>query len=509
MDGHFVPPITIGPLVAGSIADQVHDAGGAIDVHLMIEAPGAPDRRVRRGRRRLDHLPRGGDPARQPHPRRDPRARLPGRRSRSTPARPAEAVAELRGLADIVLCMTVNPGWGGQAFIESSPDKVARLRPLAGDAAIEVDGGIDAAHRRLGRRRRRLPLRRRLGGLRRRRPRGGLHRDRRRGATPARASRAAIRAPVTSCHQARSAGSSPARARRAARTRRASAAAAADRDDGRRRSPRSGRRRGRRGRPGGRGGCAARETTGIPSTSFGSPRVLARVAAGRTEKTCGAPRRRQAGRERGVPIGPSCQRCVSSSTSSRSSPRTRMCSSSPSRISVEPRGGIAVPVADDHVDQRLAGQAELAHRVAGDRRARAAGGRRRRRRPGGGSAPTRAGAAAAPARRWSGPAAGASGSKLAPWTRVEVTTTKKTIAKSSCADGDPGDDREGREPDRRRAAQARPAEHQPLAHVERVRERRDEGGQRAGDEDQHGRERQALEGDVVELRWGRPAARAG
>src|SRR5438105_532033 len=39
MDGHFVPPITIGPLVAGSIADQVHAAGGAIDVHLMIEQP--------------------------------------------------------------------------------------------------------------------------------------------------------------------------------------------------------------------------------------------------------------------------------------------------------------------------------------------------------------------------------------------------------------------------------------------------------------------------------------
>jgi ribulose-phosphate 3-epimerase len=39
MDGHFVPPITIGPLVAAAIADQVHDAGGAIDVHLMIERP--------------------------------------------------------------------------------------------------------------------------------------------------------------------------------------------------------------------------------------------------------------------------------------------------------------------------------------------------------------------------------------------------------------------------------------------------------------------------------------
>ncbi len=39
MDGHFVPPITIGPLVAASISDQVHDAGGVVDVHLMIEAP--------------------------------------------------------------------------------------------------------------------------------------------------------------------------------------------------------------------------------------------------------------------------------------------------------------------------------------------------------------------------------------------------------------------------------------------------------------------------------------
>ena len=39
MDGHFVPPITIGPPVAGAIADQVHEAGGALDVHLMIERP--------------------------------------------------------------------------------------------------------------------------------------------------------------------------------------------------------------------------------------------------------------------------------------------------------------------------------------------------------------------------------------------------------------------------------------------------------------------------------------
>jgi ribulose-phosphate 3-epimerase len=62
-----------------------------------------------------------------------------------TPSTPAAAVAELRGVADIVLCMTVNPGWGGQEFIESSPEKVARLDQVVGDAKIEVDGGIDTA----------------------------------------------------------------------------------------------------------------------------------------------------------------------------------------------------------------------------------------------------------------------------------------------------------------------------------------------------------------------------
>jgi ribulose-phosphate 3-epimerase len=59
------------------------------------------------------------------------------------PGTPVEAVAELRGLADIVLCMTVNPGWGGQSFIETSSEKVERLMPLVGQARIEVDGGVD------------------------------------------------------------------------------------------------------------------------------------------------------------------------------------------------------------------------------------------------------------------------------------------------------------------------------------------------------------------------------
>ena len=79
MDGHFVPPITIGPLVAGSIADQVHDAGGALDVHLMIERPAEPGVRVRARGRRLHQLPLRGRRSRPPHPRGDPRGRLPGR----------------------------------------------------------------------------------------------------------------------------------------------------------------------------------------------------------------------------------------------------------------------------------------------------------------------------------------------------------------------------------------------------------------------------------------------
>ena len=142
MDGHFVPPITIGPLVAGAIADQVHDAGGAIDVHLMIEAP----------ERHVEPFAAAGADSITFHAEATPHANRTLSAIRDlgclagvaiNPGTPVEAVAELAGYADIVLCMTVNPGWGGQAFIESSPDKVTRLAPLVGDARIEVDGGID------------------------------------------------------------------------------------------------------------------------------------------------------------------------------------------------------------------------------------------------------------------------------------------------------------------------------------------------------------------------------
>ena len=144
MDGRFVPPITIGPLVAASIADQVHDAGAALDVHLMIAEPD----------RQIEAFAEAGADSITFHLEATPHANRTLTAIRElgclagvaiTPGTPADAVAELRGVADIVLCMTVNPGWGGQPFIPGSPDKVARLEQIVGDARIEVDGGIDAS----------------------------------------------------------------------------------------------------------------------------------------------------------------------------------------------------------------------------------------------------------------------------------------------------------------------------------------------------------------------------
>jgi ribulose-phosphate 3-epimerase len=143
MDGHFVPPITIGPLIVGALADQVHGAGGVLDVHLMIERPG-------------DHVSEfagAGADCITFHVEADPHAHRTlgaihdaGCRAgiALNPGTPAIAVEVLAEYADVVLCMTVNPGWGGQAFIGSSPGKVRQLRELAGETAIEVDGGIDA-----------------------------------------------------------------------------------------------------------------------------------------------------------------------------------------------------------------------------------------------------------------------------------------------------------------------------------------------------------------------------
>jgi ribulose-phosphate 3-epimerase len=145
MDGHFVPPITIGPLIVDALRELVHDRGGVLDVHLMIERP----------ERRVEEFAAAGADTLIVHWEATPHVHYALQAVRAAgldaglalnPATPADVVAGLVAEIDHLLCMTVNPGWGGQPFIESSTAKVARLRELLGpDIPIEVDGGIDAA----------------------------------------------------------------------------------------------------------------------------------------------------------------------------------------------------------------------------------------------------------------------------------------------------------------------------------------------------------------------------
>jgi ribulose-phosphate 3-epimerase len=148
MDGHFVPPITIGPLIVAALREQVEDAGGMLDVHLMIERP----------ERQVAEFVRAGAHSVTFHVEATAHAAYTANLIRESgacvgvainPATPVAALGELAGSVDLALCMTVSPGWGGQPFIARSPEKIARLRALldggAADApaALEVDGGID------------------------------------------------------------------------------------------------------------------------------------------------------------------------------------------------------------------------------------------------------------------------------------------------------------------------------------------------------------------------------
>jgi ribulose-phosphate 3-epimerase len=143
MDGHFVPPITLGPLVVAALAQRVRDAGAMLDVHLMIERP----------ERQVSEFVKAGAHSVTFHAEATPNVAYTASLIRESgacvgvalnPATPVGALAEVAHTLDLALCMTVNPGWGGQAFIEHSLEKVARTRAiLGGDPALEVDGGID------------------------------------------------------------------------------------------------------------------------------------------------------------------------------------------------------------------------------------------------------------------------------------------------------------------------------------------------------------------------------
>jgi len=143
MDGHFVPPITIGPLIVSAIADQVHGDGGLIDVHLMIERP----------ERHVGDFASAGADSITVHAEATPHLHYAIQSVREggcrvgvaiCPATPIEAIGPVTDVIDLALCMSVNPGWGGQEFIPSSLAKLERLRSLLpDDVVLEVDGGID------------------------------------------------------------------------------------------------------------------------------------------------------------------------------------------------------------------------------------------------------------------------------------------------------------------------------------------------------------------------------
>jgi ribulose-phosphate 3-epimerase len=143
MDGHFVPPITVGALVLGSIADRVHDAGAILDVHLMVERP----------ERHIEAFAGAGADSITVHAEATPHLHYALAMIRDAgcsagaainPATPASVLDEVAGESlDLALCMSVNPGWGGQRFIPASLDKLARMRSgLPDHVALEVDGGI-------------------------------------------------------------------------------------------------------------------------------------------------------------------------------------------------------------------------------------------------------------------------------------------------------------------------------------------------------------------------------
>src|SRR6187551_494535 len=148
MDGHFVPNLTIGPAVVKALRPHTSKP---FDVHLMI-SPVDPF---------LDAFAEAGADVITVHPEAGPHLHRTIQRIKSlgkkagvslNPATPAKALDYVLELVDLVLVMSVNPGFGGQKFIASQLRKIERLRAMldaaGSDAIIEVDGGVVASNAR-------------------------------------------------------------------------------------------------------------------------------------------------------------------------------------------------------------------------------------------------------------------------------------------------------------------------------------------------------------------------
>jgi ribulose-phosphate 3-epimerase len=143
-DGHFVEPITMGPIVLESIAPLIHERGGAIDVHLMTEEPAKHFEPVATagGDSVTFHFEAVTDVA----------ATVRAARGHGlqvgiafNPESEPEAVAAVADGVDLVLCMSIQPGYSGQAFQDAAFERVRRLRAaLPDEVHIQVDGGVNA-----------------------------------------------------------------------------------------------------------------------------------------------------------------------------------------------------------------------------------------------------------------------------------------------------------------------------------------------------------------------------
>jgi len=143
MDGRFVPNITFGPGIVGALRSQVDLP---LDVHLMIVEPG----------RHLEAFADAGADRIIVHQEATPHLHRLLQRIREldveagvsiNPATPVTVLEEVLDMADLIQVMTVNPGWGGQAFLTGQLDKIRRLKLMLDerglDVTIGVDGGID------------------------------------------------------------------------------------------------------------------------------------------------------------------------------------------------------------------------------------------------------------------------------------------------------------------------------------------------------------------------------
>lgn len=145
-DGHFIPPVTIGPVVLRSIADGIHAAGGVLDCHLMVADPAHHlEEFASSGADGVTfHVEATDDPAGVADTARALGLAVGVAFSPGTEPEAAADVAHAAG-AEIVLCMSIVPGYSGQAFMPDALDRIARLRELV-DVPIQVDGGVGEAN---------------------------------------------------------------------------------------------------------------------------------------------------------------------------------------------------------------------------------------------------------------------------------------------------------------------------------------------------------------------------